>query len=167
MGRRQLTHLKSLGDGKFYDLETIIKIGREKNLKYRVGVDSLDVRGATVYIISLVGIYPEKRGAAVWFYREKVSPRIKNIHDRLWKEAEAAVDFASLIRDKYKANVDAVEFDFNVDPQYFSSRLSSSAIGLAKLNGFNGLTKPSDLYGIAVSDHITHRYGKKRNAKIK
>lgn len=162
---KKITHLHSLGDGKSYSLDFILKQGKQKNLKYRIGVDSLDVREGTIYILALVGIYPGKCGATVYFHKEKLSPKIRNIKDRLWKEAEAAIDFALDLKRKYQADIDAVEFDFNdynTHPEYISSSLSSSAIGLAQMNGFKGLTKPSELYGIAASDAITHSFSRRR-----
>jgi len=150
------TKLKSLGDGQMHELKSIIA---RPDIRYRVGCDSMNIKNHSVYITSLVGIYPNDRGAFVFFHKEKI-PKVKNIHERLWKEAEIAVAFAKFLREELEADIEAIDFDFNIDPQYPSSRLSAPAIGWANAEGFEAFCKPDKLYAIWASDHIVHGHKK-------
>lgn len=151
-------HLKSLGDGQLYPLDEIIT---RSEIRYRVGCDSMNIKQHTVYITSLVGIYPNDTGAFVFYHKEKL-PKIKNIQERLWKEAEISVAFALFLRDEMAANIEAIDFDYNIIPEYPSSRLAAPAIGYAAAEGFEGFCKPSKLYAIWASDHICHNSGDKK-----
>lgn len=143
--------MRSLGDGKFYKLEDILN--KNINIKFKIGCDSLNTKIYSVYILSLVGIYPEKKGAFVYYYKEKF-PKIKDIYQRLWKEASMCVDFAKHLRDTYQLEIDSLDFDFNTNPQFISNRLAQSAIGLAKSEGFIGHCKPNEIWGVYCADHI-------------
>ena len=106
--------------------------------------------------MSLVGIYPGNSGAFVFYHKEKI-PKIKSVQERLWKEVESAISFASYLKSEYSANIEAIDFDLNADPQYPSNRLHASALGYAMAEGFTGYCKPDKLYAIWSSDHICHR----------
>lgn len=144
--------LKSLGDGRIVTLEEALS---NKNVRYRVGCDSLNVKHHSVYITSLVGIYPEHTGAFVFYHKEKI-PKIRDIQQRLWRECEISVAFAKMLREKFDADIEAIDFDLNVDEQYPSARLAASAIGFATSEGFDAYCKPDKLYAIWASDHVVH-----------
>lgn len=152
----KFTKLKSLGDGKMYTLEEIIA---RPGIRYRVGCDSMNIKQKSVYITSLVGIYPGDTGAFVFYHKESI-PKVKNIQERLWKEAEISVAFAIQLRDELGADIEAIDFDFNIKPEFPSSRLSAPAIGFAVAEGFAGYCKPDKLYAIWASDHIVHGHSK-------
>jgi len=152
-----ITKMKSLGDGKLQSIEEIVAMS---GIRFRVGCDSLNVKHNTVYITSLVGIYPNHTGAFVFYHKEKI-PKIKDIQQRLWREVEIAVAFAKQIRDDLGADIEAIDFDLNIDPQYPSSRLAPSALGFATSEGFVSYVKPDKLYAIWSSDHIVHNSQKK------
>jgi predicted RNase H-related nuclease YkuK (DUF458 family) len=144
--------LKSLGDGRMVTLEEALS---NKDVTYRVGCDSLNVKHHSVYIMSLVGIYPDNRGAFVFYHKEKI-PKIRDIQQRLWREVEMSMEFAQMLREQFKAKIEAIDFDLNVDEQYPSSRLAASAIGFANGAGFDAYCKPDKLYAIWASDHVVH-----------
>lgn len=146
------SRLKSLGDGRIVTLEEALS---NKDVRFRVGCDSLNVKTHSVYIMSLVGVYPDSTGAFVFYAKEKI-PKIKDIQQRLWREVEEVMAFAEMLREKYGADIEAIDFDLNVDPQYPSSRLADSAKGWAEGLGFKSYTKPDKLYAIWASDHIVH-----------
>lgn len=145
--------MKSLGDGRMVTLDEALACGKD-GIVFRVGCDSLNVKQQSVYIMSLVGIYPDNRGAFVFYHKEKI-PKIKNIQQRLWREVEMAMEFAKMLREK-GASIQAIDFDLNPDPQYPSSQLAPSALGFANAEGFDAYCKPSKLYAIWASDHIVH-----------
>ena len=149
----KFTKLMSLGDGKMYAMEEIIA---RPGIRYRVGCDSMNIKQRSIYIISLVGIYPGDTGAFVFYHKENI-PKIKNIQERLWKEAEISVSFAVQLRDEYQADIEAIDFDFNIKPEFPSSRLSAAAIGFASSEGFKSFCKPDLLYAIAASDFLVHK----------
>ena len=159
----QYKKLKSLGDGKMHAIEDVIA---RPNIRYRVGCDSLNIKHHSVYIMSLVGIFPESTGAFVFYHKEKI-PKIKNIQERLWKEVEMSVAFAKYLRDDLGADIEAIDFDLNILPEYPSSRLAPSAIGFASAEGFSGYCKPDKLYAIWSSDHIVHNAQKKTHHRKK
>lgn len=159
------TKLKSLGDGRFVTLDEALS---NKDVVYRVGCDSLNVKGHSVYIMSLVGIYPDHKGAFVFYHKEKI-PKIRDIQQRLWREVEMSMEFAQMLREKYNAKIEAIDFDLNVQEQYPSSRLAASAIGFANGAGFDAYCKPDKLYAIWASDHVVHGVQKvteKRRIKV-
>ena len=63
--------LKSLGDGRMVTLDEALSRGQD-GIVFRVGCDSLNVKQSSVYIMSLVGIYPDHKGAFVFYHKEKI-----------------------------------------------------------------------------------------------
>ena len=160
--------LKSLGDGRYYDVEKIFENKKDKNIKYRIGVDSLNIKDKSIYIISLVGIYEGKQGAFV-LYQKQRHPKIINIQERLWKEVEIAIEASIYFRDVHELDIETIEFDLNIDSYYPSSKLYLSALNYAESNGFRGIAKPGLLAAISASDFVVHkgRFNKIRNTKYK
>jgi len=66
--------LKSLGDGRMVTLDEALS---NKEVTYRVGCDSLNVKHHSVYIMSLVGIYPDHKGAFVFYHKGKIK-KVRN-----------------------------------------------------------------------------------------
>lgn len=131
---------------------------KEKSLKikYRVGCDSLNIRDKTVFITVLVGVYPDKRGAFVVYLKDKM-PKIEDIYKRLWFEVEKAVSFASMLKDTYNIDIEAVDLDLNSDPQFISNKLLNSAVGYATSYGFPAVFKPQNVAAIYAADHLVHK----------
>lgn len=129
---------------------------KSPTIKYRVGCDSLNVRDKTIYITVLVGVYPENRGAFVVYLKDKV-PKVNDMYKRLWYEVEKAVSFASMLREEYNINIEAVDLDLNSDPEHLSNKLLNSAIGYATSCGFPTFCKPQNVAAIYAADHLVHR----------
>ena len=153
--------MRSLGDQKYYKLEDIFINNKDNDIVYRIGCDSINIKHNTIYITSLVGIYPNNKGAFVFYIKEKI-PKIKEVQQRLWREVEVSVAFAKYLRDNVDITVSAIDFDLNVLPEYPSSRLAPAAVGFAMAEGFKAFTKPDKLYGINCSDHVCHNSGNKQ-----
>ncbi len=156
-------NFKSLGDGRQVELKDIVS---HPNIRYRVGCDSINIKHKTVFITTIIGIYPERKGAFVFYHKDKVS-RIKDIHQRLWKEVEMAVEFASYLRDEMEANIEAIDFDLNIIEEYPSSRLAAAAIGFAKASGFESYCKPEVLFSIYAADFISHNQEKRQTEHMR
>lgn len=147
--------IKTYGSNLLVSLTEFLK-EKSPNIKYRVGCDSLNVRDKTIYITVLVGVYPDKRGAFVVYLKEK-QPKINDMYKRLWYEVEKAVSFASLLKQQYSIDIEAVDLDLNSDPQYPSNKLLTSAIGYATSFGFPTNCKPQNVAAIYAADHLVHK----------
>jgi len=146
--------IKTLQDGSEVSLTDILS--KYKNIKYRVGCDSLNVKDKTVFITTLVGIHPDKKGAFILYSKEKV-PKLEEPQVRLWNEVEKAIEFASLLRDTFQLEIECIDFDLNPDVTYESSRLVASAIGYAESLGFRAYCKPDSIFAIYAADFIVHK----------
>ena len=80
--------IKSFHDGNEVSLQEILDT--RKNIVYRVGCDSLNIKDKTVFITTLVGVYPKSSGAFI-LYRKDKQPRIDDSQIRLWTEVEKAI----------------------------------------------------------------------------
>lgn len=146
--------IKSFHDGNEVSLEEILNT--RKNIVYRVGCDSLNIKDKTIFITTLVGIYPKSSGAFILYKKDK-QPRIEDSQIRLWTEVEKAIAFASELRNEYDLNVECIDFDLNPNETYESSRLVSSALGFAESLGFKACCKPNIIHAIYAADHIVHK----------
>jgi predicted RNase H-related nuclease YkuK (DUF458 family) len=129
---------------------------KSPSIKYRVGCDSLNVRDKTIYITVLVGVHPNNSGAFIVYLKDKV-PKIEDMYRRLWYEVEKAISFASLLRESFNIDIEAVDLDLNSDPQHRSNKLLNSAIGYATSCGFPAFYKPQNVAAIYAADHLVHR----------
>ena len=146
--------IKTLHDGKEVCLKEVLL--DKHGVKYRVGCDSLNVKEHTVFITTLVGIHPERRGAFVLYSKEKIN-KIQEPRLRLWQEVEKAINFATHLREQIGVEIECIDFDLNTDTTYESSRLVASALGYAEAMGFKAFCKPNALYAIYAADFITHK----------
>jgi predicted RNase H-related nuclease YkuK (DUF458 family) len=146
--------IKTLHDGSEVSLNEIVS--KHPNIKYRVGCDSLNIKDKTVFITTLVGIHPEKKGAFILYSKEKI-PRIDEPQVRLWMEVEKAIEFSVFLRDEHFVEIDCIDFDLNPDVTYESSRLVASAIGYAESMGFKAYCKPDSIFAIYAADFIVHK----------
>jgi predicted RNase H-related nuclease YkuK (DUF458 family) len=146
--------IKTLHDGTEVSLREVVS--KHPNIKYRVGCDSLNIKDKTVFITTLVGIHPDKKGAFILYSKEKV-PKIEEPQVRLWVEVEKAIEFATFLRDEHLVEIDCIDFDLNPDITYESSRLVASAIGYAESMGFKAYCKPDSIFAIYAADFIVHK----------
>lgn len=147
--------IKTYGTNTPIALDDFLK-GKPSNIKYRVGCDSLNIRDKTIYITVLVGVYPNKKGAFIVYLKDK-SPKVNDTYRRLWTEVEKAVSFATMLRETYAVDIEAIDLDLNSDPHYVSNKLLSSAIGYATSCGFPAYYKPQNVAAIYAADHLVHK----------
>lgn len=146
--------IKSFHNGEFVNLLETIK--NKKDVIYRVGCDSLNVKDQTLFITTLVGIHPNKQGAFILYQKEKMK-KVDDTTKRLWMEVERAISFASHLRDEYGLKIECIDFDLNNNQEYISSRLVTAAIGYAQSLGFIAYCKPNLIHAIYAADFIVHR----------
>jgi predicted RNase H-related nuclease YkuK (DUF458 family) len=146
--------IKTLHDGS--EVSLVETLSRHPDIKYRVGCDSLNIKDKTVFITTLVGIHPDKKGAFILYAKEKIA-RIDEPQVRLWIEVEKAIEFATFLRDEHNVEIECIDFDLNPDITYESSRLVASAIGYAESVGFKSYCKPDSIFAIYAADFIVHK----------
>jgi predicted RNase H-related nuclease YkuK (DUF458 family) len=146
--------IKTLHDSSEVSLVEVLS--GHQGVKYRVGCDSLNVKDKTVFITTLVGIHPEKKGAFILYSKEKRS-KIEDPQIRLWVEVEKAIEFAIALRTDHDLEIDFIDFDLNPDIAYKSSRLVASAVGYAESMGFKALCKPESILAIHAADFLLHK----------
>jgi predicted RNase H-related nuclease YkuK (DUF458 family) len=130
----------------------------DKNLttRYRIGCDSLNIKNKTVFITTIVGFHPNRRGAFIYYIKD-ISPLIKDTAKRLWMEVEKAIGLANIVKERHSIQVEAIDFDLNTKEKYVSSRFATSAISYASSYGFKAFCKPDTLLAIYAADFISHR----------
>ena len=147
--------IKTYGSNEPVYLSDFLK-SKPSSIKYRVGCDSLNVRDKTIYITVLVGVHPNNNGAFIVYLKDKV-PKINDMYKRLWYEVEKAVSFASMLREIFDIDIEAVDLDLNSDPEHQSNKLLNSAVGYATSCGFPTFCKPQNVAAIYAADHLVHR----------
>jgi predicted RNase H-related nuclease YkuK (DUF458 family) len=129
-----------------------------------VGSDSQQVGKDTVYVTVLTVHRPSK-GGRVFFRKQKV-PRIKELHDRLWKEVWMSVELAMQLAEPPDGSepikVAAVHVDANVDPKFRSSKYVEELAGLVVGQGFNVILKPEAWAASHAADHAVKNKNERR-----
>lgn len=86
-------------------------------------------------------------------YRKEVVPIISDMWSRLWGEAERSVDTALYLR-QHGIEIDTIDLDYNVDPQFKSNKVVAAAVGYVESLGFKARIKPDLLPAAYAADHI-------------
>ena len=155
-------NVRSFGTRKVISLEEMF--AKKLTDRYRIGCDSLNIRNKTVFITTIVGFHPNRRGAFIYYLKDTCS-LIKDTPRRLWEEVEKAISLANLVRDEHSIQVEAIDFDLNTKEKYVSSRFATSAISYAKSYGFKAYCKPDTLLAIHAADYISHKAVIKRSTR--
>lgn len=145
--------VKSFGTKKQISLRDLF--AEKRTSRYRVGCDSANIRDKTVYITTIVGFHPGNSGAFIYYIKE-YSPRVRDTAKRLWNEVEKSISIASLIKERFNIEVEAIDFDLNTSEKYISSRFATSAVSYANSFGFDAYCKPDTLLSIYAADFISH-----------
>ena len=145
--------VKSFGTKKQISLRELFE--QKRTNRYRVGCDSANIRNKTVYITTIVGFHPGNKGAFIYYIKE-YTPRVRDTAKRLWNEVEKSISIASLIKERFNIEVEAIDFDLNTSEKYISSRFATSAVSYANSFGFDAYCKPDTLLSIYAADFISH-----------
>lgn len=127
-----------------------------------IACDSQQVGQSTEYV-TVVVIHRPSKGGRVFFCRERI-PRVRELRERLWKEAWRSVELAMQLTTPpdigayYPIHVSAIHIDANVDPKHKSSKYVEELVGLVMGQGFRAVVKPEAFAASHAADHaVKHR----------
>jgi predicted RNase H-related nuclease YkuK (DUF458 family) len=129
----------------------------------QVGKDTEYVTVVVVHRTGLVG----GKGGRVFFCRERI-PRVRELRERLWKEAWRSVELAMEltttpdIGESYPIEVSAIHIDANVDPKHKSSKYVEELVGLVMGQGFKAVVKPEAFAASHAADHAVKHKDERR-----
>ncbi len=145
---------KKLTDESSFDVadyvKTYLELHKNQSLKLYLGCDSQN-RLKTTYATTLV-FNIASTGCHV-IYRKEVVPIIQDMWTRLWGEAERSVEVALYLRE-HGIEIDTIDLDYNINPEFKSHKLVSAAVGYVESLGFKARVKPELLPAVYAADHI-------------
>jgi|TARA_R110000744_G_scaffold32503_1_gene76059 predicted RNase H-related nuclease YkuK (DUF458 family) len=109
------------------------------DVEIHIGTDSQNKKRNTSYATVIAYRYGT-RGVHVIFSRLKVK-KVKNLWDRLWKEAEDSINVALWMNEKINVKLE-IDMDYNPNRKFDSFKLISAAKGWATGLGFKVNVKP-------------------------
>lgn len=141
-------------DGKSIDLiqHTVEQIEEHPNLKIYIATDSQNYGHKSVYVTAIVYRYG-LRGAH-YIYRKDRLPRIQDVFNRLWKEAEFTIEAAEYLKENSPIQIEALEFDFNNRVITKSTPLVKAIKGWAESLGVRACMKPDEMIAAKAADHL-------------
>lgn len=150
--------------GENVDLRSVIvtELSSFPGAELHIGCDSQQNGQHTEYVTVAI-IHRPGKGGRVFYCRERV-PRIRELRERLWKEAWRSTELAMELTaspDLGPAQtivVTAIHIDANVDPKHKSSKYVEELAGLVMGQGFNAIVKPDAWAASHASDHaVKHK----------
>ena len=131
---------------------TVEQIEKYPDLKIYIATDSQNYGYKSVYVTAIVYRYG-LRGAH-YVYRKERIPRIKDIFQRLWKEAEYTIEIAEFLKENMPIQIEALEFDFNNKIVTKSTPLVKAIRGWAESLGIKTSMKPDEMIAAKAADHL-------------
>lgn len=145
---------KKLTNEISFDVADYVKtyLAKHKNISLDIylGCDSHN-RLKTTYATTLV-FNIGSTGCHV-IYKKETVPLIPDMWTRLWGEAERSVETALYLREN-GVEIDTIDLDYNINPDYKSNKLVSAAVGYVESLGFKARVKPELLPAVYAADHI-------------
>lgn len=122
-----------------------------------VATDSQQIGKETEYV-TVVTVHRPSKGGRVFYCRERV-PRIRDLHQRLWKEAWMSTELAMELTtapDIGGVNIKVIEIhiDANIDKKFKSSKYVEELVGLVVGQGFSAIVKPDAWAASHAADHV-------------
>lgn len=151
-------------EGKTVDiiLYTVEQIRKNPSVKIHIGTDS-QVKGKVIHFVPCI-VYRSGNRGAHYIYKiienkrpPRSVPKLDQINMRLSEEVYMTMELAEYLTSNTSIKIDAVEFDFNNEPEYISNKLTNMATGWAKGLGFKTMIKPEQLIACKAADHICRR----------
>ena len=140
-----------------FDLAEYVKDYLEKNkdseVKMYLGCDSQTKGISTTYATTLV-FHVATSGCHV-IYKKEVVPVVRDMWNRLWKEAELSVETALYLREA-GIEINTIDLDYNIDPIHNSNKLVKAAVGYIESLGFQARVKPELLPAAYAADGIVN-----------
>ena len=128
-----------------------------------IGTDSQNIGRNTVFVTVVAfryGITQSKydlnsigKGVHYIFKKEKIK-KIKDIHARLFMEAERSIELASWIQEQLPTIKLELDFDYNSDENHVSNKLVAQTKGWAEALGFAVNIKPNKQIATRAADHL-------------
>jgi predicted RNase H-related nuclease YkuK (DUF458 family) len=126
----------------------------DEELKIYVGTDSQNKKSRTFYATIIAFRYGHN--GAHFIYTTEAFPRIKDRHQRLWKEVELSLEIALALREK-DIPVFRVDLDFNEKEIARSKDMVAAARGYVVGMQFACEVKPEMLVACRAADHVVKR----------
>ncbi len=145
---------KKLTDEHSFDVadyvKTYLELYKNQSLDLYLGCDSQN-RLKTTYATTLV-FNIASTGCHI-IYQKEVVPLINDMWTRLWGETERSVEVALYLRE-HGIEIDTIDLDYNINPEFKSNKLVSAAVGYVESLGFKARVKPEMLPAVYAADHI-------------
>ena len=145
---------KKLTDEISFDVAEYVKsylnFHKNQSINLYLGCDSHN-RLKTTYATTLV-FNVGYIGCHV-IYKKEMVPIIQDMWTRLWGEAERSVETALYLR-KNGIEIDTIDLDYNINPEFKSHKLVSAAVGYVESLGFKARVKPELLPAVYAVDHL-------------
>ncbi len=116
-----------------------------------VGADS-KIRGDHTMFVTVLALIRPGQGGRV-LYRTTRERRMNSLAERLFHEAQLAIDLAHVLFEVTGRNI-VVHIDANPDERHRSSRFARSLAGMGIGQGFEVRLKPDAWAATCVADHV-------------
>lgn len=130
---------------------TLEMLKKNPEIEIHIGADSQNKRKQSTYTIVIA--YKLGTRGVHYIYHKTEIPKITDRFTRLWKEAELTIETAENLRQQLKSLIIELDFDYNHDKKYFSSKLIEAASGWATSLGYRANTKQQVLVATRAADY--------------
>ncbi len=130
-----------------------LELHKDYDVKIYLGCDSQTKANITAYATTLV-FHIETSGCHV-IYKKETVPVVRDMWNRLWREAELSVETALYLRER-GIEIDTIDLDYNIDPIHNSNKLVKAAVGYVESLGFKARVKPDILPAVYAADGIVN-----------
>lgn len=151
-------------EGKLVDIldYTIDQVKKNSDVKIYIGTDS-QVKGSIIEFVPCIVYRVGNRGGH-YLFRKIKKPRParsvgkdEQVNLRLTEEVYMTMEVAQFLTENSSIKIEAVEFDFNHEPDHISNRITGMATGWARGLGLKPRIKPEELIACRASDHLCRR----------
>ena len=126
-------------------------LSAEDPIALHVGADSKNRGDHTLFVTVLALVRPGEGGRVI--YRTTRVPKMKGLAQRLFHEAQLAIELATDLTEATGRRV-VVHIDANPDERHRSSRYARSLAGMGIGQGFEVRLKPDAWAATCVADHV-------------
>lgn len=131
---------------------TVEQLEKRPDLRIYIATDSQNYGHKSVFVTAIV--YRFGIRGAHYIYQKHRLPRIQNIAERLFKEAEFTIETAWALMDTMPIKIEALEFDFNNRIVTKSTPLVKQIRGWAEGLGVKAHMKPDEMIAAKAADHL-------------
>ena len=128
---------------------TLLQLKANPTVQVHIGTDSQNMGCVTKY--STVIAYRFTNKGVHYISHDVKVPKINDIWNRLWKEAEMSIKTAEWLTNQINVNVQ-IDMDYNKDRRYRSSKIISATKGWANSLGYKVNIKPNKQIATRAAD---------------